>query len=1327
MKSSTKKALAFVLAALLVIISIPVAKSYVANAAASSSVVITECGGWLESAYVKWNTVNNAKGYNVYYKSANANDSEYKQLDDSLIRQYKTYFRADIPGLKAGEYVMKVVPIVSGSESAKLAATTDKLTVVAHTREGFAFSEVSPAKTGSGGYNDDGTVPSNAQIVYVTDETKDTVKLDVITNSKGSKTTCTGLVDIFSKRQKGYDTTPLIIRLVGQINDPSGLNSNGYLQIKGCKNITLEGIGDDASVYGWGLLIRNSQNIEVRNLAVMLFDDDGISLDTNNQNIWIHNNEIFYGNAGSDSDQAKGDGSCDVKQNSTFVTVSYNHFWDSGKCSLCGMSDTEEFFVTYHHNWFDHSDSRHPRIRVGSIHVYNNYYDGNSKYGVGVTKGSSAFVEANYFRNCKNPMMSSLQGTDALGQGTFSGEAGGMIKAYNNTVIGASSLIYANAASDTASANAKSFDAYLASSASEQVPSSYKTVSGGTTYNNFDTSSTMYKYTADSPEQAKDNVVKYAGRVNGGDFEFTFTSADDTSYAVNTELMSAIRNYKIDLVKVGGSSIVAGGTTTTEPAEKETTTEAEKETTTKETTTAGSTQKPSTEVTSDGVGTTTNLLGLKDSAFKNAIYVAPNANGDGSESNPMDLEKAIKTVKAGSAIIMKDGTYSYDHEITIESSNSGTKDAYKILRAADNATVTLDFSKQSYNSNDTSKNDRGIQLDGNYWYIEGITVYGAADNGIYLTGSNNIVENCILQANRDTGLQISRRDSSVAKANWPSNNYVINCTSFDNCDPATNENADGFAAKLTCGDGNVFDGCISYCNSDDGWDLYAKEATGSIGVVTIKNCVAFNNGHLTSGESFANGDMNGFKLGGSNGKVPTPHVVENSLAFGNGKHGFTDNGNGGKVVLTNCTAYDNAQVNYQMNRSTSGGVNTNLMSYKSTGSDAFIGTIENSLMNTSKKYYFVDAITNVNKSKVGTQVSEPTNADFVSLSAPKADKSVHANYRNADGTVNMKGFLETSSSSKYAELGCKFASNAGTKLTVPCNANQSSEGEKPTQEETTTQAPTQAPTQEETTEKVTEEESKGETTVTGTLVYNPTKDGTTADGFTITGSTTSKGSASYDGLTLKKVLKLDSKASIKFTTSKDATVTVVAKAKSANSTLSVDGSTDIVTGLGTDASTFEFEVSAGEHTIKRGNKEAYVYYVVVTEKGSSNSSSSNTAKTYTYAPEKDGLATDYFTAAGSTSTSKGNATYNNETYKTCLKFDSSAKITFTTTKANATLRIVVKGKSANAELSLNNSTEGLTNIGTDVVVKEVTLTKAGTYELKKADVESYVYYIEVVE
>jgi Pectate lyase len=322
-------------------------------------------------------------------------------------------------------------------------------------------------KTSSGGYNDDGTVKSNAQILYINAQNINTIKLDVITNSKGSKTTCTGLVDILAKRQKGYDKTPLIIRMIGQINDTDikGLNSSGYIQLKGVYNTTFEGIGEDATVYGWGFLIRDSRNVELRNVGIMLFKDDGISLDTGNENIWIHNNDIFYGAAGSDADQVKGDGSADVKGKSTYVTLSYNHFWDSGKASLCGMSDTEEFFVTYHHNWFDHSDSRHPRIRVGTVHIYNNYFDGNSKYGVGVTKGSSAFVESNDFRNTTYPMLSSLQGSDIAGgsKGTFSGETGGMIKAYNNKISGAKSIIYANE-------NSKQFDAYLVTSRNEKVP-----------------------------------------------------------------------------------------------------------------------------------------------------------------------------------------------------------------------------------------------------------------------------------------------------------------------------------------------------------------------------------------------------------------------------------------------------------------------------------------------------------------------------------------------------------------------------------------------------------------------------------------------------------------------------------------------------------------------------------------------------------------------------------------------------------------------------------------------------------------------------------------
>ena len=529
-------------------VSIPVMAA--TSSTTTSSVTITSSEGYLESAAVTWTPVENATGYNVYYKSAYSNN--YQQLDSQLIRQYSSYMRADVLGLPEGNYVVKVVPIINGVENTAKSATTSTINVTAHTREGFAFSPHSIMGTGSGGYNDDGSVPSDAQIIYISADTVNTVKLDVITNSKGSVTTCTGLTNILAARQKAYDKRHLIIRMIGTINgsDINGLNSSGYVQIKGTYNTTLEGVGEDATVRGWGILVRGARNVEIRNLGVMLFPDDGISLDTDNENIWVHNNDIFYGTAGSDKDQAKGDGSCDVKGYSTNVTISYNHFYDSGKCSLCGMSDSQEFFVTYHHNWYDHSDSRHPRIRVGTIHIYNNYFDGNAKYGVGVTKGSSAFVEANYFRNCKYPMLSSLQGSDiADGNiGTFSKEPGGMIKAYNNYIVGAKRLAYHTQ-------DSKQFDAYLANSRYETVPSSYVTVSGGTKYNNFDSSSKMYNYTPDDPSSVEYKVTTYAGRLNGGDFSWTFTSADDTDYNVNQDLMAAIRGYQSDLVSIGGNSV----------------------------------------------------------------------------------------------------------------------------------------------------------------------------------------------------------------------------------------------------------------------------------------------------------------------------------------------------------------------------------------------------------------------------------------------------------------------------------------------------------------------------------------------------------------------------------------------------------------------------------------------------------------------------------------------------------------------------------------------------------------------------------------------------
>ena len=560
MKKQVKKFMSALLACVMVAVSV---LAFDMNPVHAASGAITEASGWLETAYVKWTPVTGATGYNVYVKSASASDSAYVQLDDELIRKYPSYMRADAVGLKAGDYVMKIVPLNNGKENTSAAIVSDKLTVNAHDRSGFTFSSNSPVKNGVGAYNNDGTLKSNASVLYVTEANKNTVKMKI------GNTEYTGVAAITQAIKDKSNCQPVAIRIIGQVT-LSGLAckdvSSAYaIGVKGAANVTFEGIGDDATLYGAGVAVFQSTGIEVRNLGLMNWgggkDGDGISL-KQSLGVWVHNNDIFYGDAGSDGDQAKGDGSMDLKDNSQYVTVSYNHFWDSGKMSLCGMkSESGENWITYHHNWFDHSDSRHPRIRTMSVHVYNNYYDGNSKYGVGAAKDSEAFVEANYFRHCNYPMLSSMQGSDVLAGGIFSGENGGVIKAYNNYMEGQKSVIYANSDAGTTTASATDFDAYLATSRSETVPSTYKAKQGGKTYSNFDTKVDLGVDTADidAPADVPSIVTKYAGRIMGGDFKWTFdNSVDDTSYSLNRPLKDKLNAYKTSLVSVGGGSVSSG-------------------------------------------------------------------------------------------------------------------------------------------------------------------------------------------------------------------------------------------------------------------------------------------------------------------------------------------------------------------------------------------------------------------------------------------------------------------------------------------------------------------------------------------------------------------------------------------------------------------------------------------------------------------------------------------------------------------------------------------------------------------------------------------------
>lgn len=578
-----------------------------------------EATGWLESAYVEWSTDYKADSYNAYVKEK---DGEYVKLDDELIRHYKTdkdYYRADALGLKEGTYIMKIVPVKDGKEVASKALETEEIAVASHDRSGFAFSSDSKYKTGSGAYNDDGTLKQDAVVLYVTKDTAKTVTMTVKTDT--NKTTkCVGIQTIIDALQKGKETRPVDIRIIGTVtkNDLDKISSSSEgLQVKG-KNaysdmkLTIEGVGSDACIKDFGILVRNAANVEIRNLSVLNFMDDGISIDTSNCNIWVHNLDIYYGQAGSDSDQKKGDGSIDVKK-SQYCTISYNHFFDSGKCGLVDATPADSGYsdyLTYHHNWFDHSDSRHPRIRNGhNIHVYNNYYDGNSKYGVGVTSGSSAFVEANVFENCKYPMMSSLQGSDAKDKGVFSNEKGGMIKAYNNIISGAAGVVYANADSSYEAANAASFDAYLAAERSEQVAGSYKTLSGSTTYSNFDTdvSVDMGVTEADITAAAdvKNKVKSLSGSQGGGVIPWNFTDADNSSYTIDEKLKESVTSYKnTTLISVGGKVDKTGQTEETTKSE-ESTTDSQETSSSDDRTTASDVTQAATSQTTTAVRPTT--------------------------------------------------------------------------------------------------------------------------------------------------------------------------------------------------------------------------------------------------------------------------------------------------------------------------------------------------------------------------------------------------------------------------------------------------------------------------------------------------------------------------------------------------------------------------------------------------------------------------------------------------------------------------------------------------------------------------------------------------
>ncbi len=267
-------------------------------------------------------------------------------------------------------------------------------------------------------------------------------------------------------------------------------------------------------------------------------------------------------------------------------------------------------------------------------------------------------------------------------------------------------------------------------------------------------------------------------------------------------------------------------------------------------------------------------------------YVGPS----GSDSNPGTMASPFKTITAAHARVAAGGTIwllsgTNMQTATNSISKSGTAAAHiRVQAVAGGTRPVLDFSGQA-----VASSNRGIDVKGDYWEFRGFEIKNAGDNCIGVSGSNNVFDQLLIHGCSDTGLQITASSTDATNDAKAANNLVLNCDSYENLDQPTNgENADGFAAKLRIGPGNVFRGCRAWNNADDGWDFFASDD-----VVTIDNCWAFLNGKVLSGSNTA-GDGNGFKLGGaptSEGEGGAVHIVKNSYAFDNRACGFVRNNN----------------------------------------------------------------------------------------------------------------------------------------------------------------------------------------------------------------------------------------------------------------------------------------------------------------------------------------------------------------------------------------------------------------------------------------------------
>ncbi len=374
------------------------------------------------------------------------------------------------------------------------------------------------------------------------------------------------------------------------------------------------------------------------------------------------------------------------------------------------------------------------------------------------------------------------------------------------------------------------------------------------------------------------------------------------------------------------------------------------------------------------------LLLLLAAPLAAQVYVSPT----GSDTNPGTIDlpfatisKALSSLGPDSLIYLRGGTYALSSKVTI--GRIGRPGGYIRIWAYPGETPLFDF------AGETSSD--GIGITGRYIHLRGIEVVHAYHNGINVSGHYNIIENCSVHDNRNSGFQIGSSSGTA----YPRGNLVLNCDSYMNYDAPIGGNADGFAIKWNIGSGNLFKGCRAFNNSDDGWDFWMADSS-----IELDSCFAFRNGVDSWHSGQFDGNGNGFKLGGN--FVAVPHLLRNCVSFDNAKvgpsgagRGYDENNNTAGQTLYNCTAYRNAGDNYHFTNSVTVGqhVIKNCISYQ--------GVVN------------ITSGTRVANSWQGFSVSD---ADFQSL-----DTSLAVAPRDSAGNLPANGFLRLADGSTMIDAG----------------------------------------------------------------------------------------------------------------------------------------------------------------------------------------------------------------------------------------------------------------------------------------------------------------------